>query len=161
VKSTGCESYTESPWKISLFSGNRNEVFKSEVSWDLQFLKGSAKIKREKYRYRWWRKRQNIYRWWISMTGIWMFIVILFLEHFCKCKFFEKKKGGKKIKNNTKRVKISMYVCWVLKSLQSYSTLCDPMDCSLPGSSGPSDSPGQNNGVGCLALLQEIYICVT
>lgn len=46
MKSTGCESYTESPWKISLFLGNRNEVFKSETLWDLQFLKGSDKTKR-------------------------------------------------------------------------------------------------------------------
>ena len=144
MKSTGCESYIESSGKISLFLGNRNEVFKSEVSWDLQFLKGSAKTKREKYRYRWWRKRQNIYRWWISMTGIWVFILILFLEHFCKCKIFEKRKGEEK-KNNTKRVEISTHVCWVLSHF-SHIWLSDPMDCSLPGSSGPWDAPGQNNG---------------
>ena len=32
---------------------------------------------------------------------------------------------------------------------QSCPTLCNPMDCSLPGS-----SPGKNTGVGCHALLQ-------
>ena len=37
---------------------------------------------------------------------------------------------------------------------QSYLTLCDPMDCSLPGSSVHEDSPGKNAGVGCHALLQ-------
>ena len=31
------------------------------------------------------------------------------------------------------------------------------MDCSLPGSSGPWDSPGKNTGVGCHALLQRIF----
>ena len=36
-------------------------------------------------------------------------------------------------------------------------TLCDPMDCSLPGSSVYGDSPGQNTGVGCHALLQGIF----
>ena len=36
-------------------------------------------------------------------------------------------------------------------------TLCDPMDCSLPGSSVRGDSPGQNTGVGCHALLQVIF----
>ena len=36
-------------------------------------------------------------------------------------------------------------------------TLCDPMDCSLPGSSVRGDSPGKNTGVGCHALLQEIF----
>ena len=28
-------------------------------------------------------------------------------------------------------------------------TLCDPMDCSLPGSSVHGDSPSKNTGVGC------------
>ena len=37
---------------------------------------------------------------------------------------------------------------------QSCPTLCDPMDCSPPGSSVHGDSPGKNPGVGCYALLQ-------
>ena len=37
---------------------------------------------------------------------------------------------------------------------QSCPTLCDPMDCSLPGTSVHGDSPGPNTGVGSLALLQ-------
>ena len=36
-------------------------------------------------------------------------------------------------------------------------TLCDPMDCSLPGSSVHGDSPGKNTGVDCPALLQGIF----
>ena len=40
---------------------------------------------------------------------------------------------------------------------QSYSTLCDPMDCSPPGSSVHEDSPGKNTGVGCHALLRRIF----
>ena len=40
--------------------------------------------------------------------------------------------------------------------LQSCPTLCDPMDCSLPGSSW--DSPGKSIGVGCHALLQRIFL---
>ena len=39
------------------------------------------------------------------------------------------------------------------KSLQSCPTLCDPKDCSPPGSC-PWDSPGKNTGVGCHFLLQ-------
>ena len=31
---------------------------------------------------------------------------------------------------------------------QLYLILCDPMDCSLPGSSVHGDSPGKNTGVG-------------
>ena len=40
---------------------------------------------------------------------------------------------------------------------QSCLTLCDPMDCSQPGSSAHGDSPGKNTGVGCHALLQGIF----
>ena len=36
-------------------------------------------------------------------------------------------------------------VCVCAKSLQSCLTLCDPMDCSPPGSSVHGDSPGKNN----------------
>ena len=32
--------------------------------------------------------------------------------------------------------------------------LCDPMDCSMPGSSVHGDSPGKNIGVGCCAFYQ-------
>ena len=41
-----------------------------------------------------------------------------------------------------------------VQSLQLCLTLCDPMDCSLPGSPFREDSPGKNTGVGCHALLQ-------
>ena len=37
---------------------------------------------------------------------------------------------------------------------QSCLTLCDPMDCSPPGSSVRGNSPGQNTGVSSLSLLQ-------
>ena len=40
---------------------------------------------------------------------------------------------------------------------QSCLTLCDPTDCSPPGSSVHGDSPGRNTGVGCHALLQGIF----
>ena len=36
-------------------------------------------------------------------------------------------------------------------------TLCNPMDCSPPGSSVHGDSPGKNTGVSCHALLQGIF----
>ena len=37
---------------------------------------------------------------------------------------------------------------------ESCQTLCNPMDCSPPGSSVHGDSPGKNTGVGCHSLLQ-------
>ena len=40
---------------------------------------------------------------------------------------------------------------------QSCLTLCNPRDCSPPGSSVHGDSPGKNTGVGCHALLQRIF----
>ena len=40
---------------------------------------------------------------------------------------------------------------------RSCPTLCDPMDCSPPGSSVHGDSPGKNTRVGCHALLQGIF----
>ena len=45
-------------------------------------------------------------------------------------------------------------ICCVGSVAQSCLTLCEPMDCSPPGSC-PWDSPGKNTGVGCHALLQE------
>ena len=41
------------------------------------------------------------------------------------------------------------------KSLQSCLTLCNPMDCSLPGIYA-WDFPGKSTGVGCQCLLPEL-----
>ena len=43
------------------------------------------------------------------------------------------------------------------KSLESCPALCDPMDCSSPGSAVHRDSPDKNTGVGRHALLQVIF----
>ena len=48
-------------------------------------------------------------------------------------------------------------MCVCAKSLESCLTLCDPVDCSLLGSSVHGNSPGKNTGVGCHALLQGIF----
>ena len=42
--------------------------------------------------------------------------------------------------------------------VQSCLTLCDPMDCSPPGSSVHGDSPGKNTRVGCHCFLQGIFL---
>ena len=39
-----------------------------------------------------------------------------------------------------------------------YPSICDPMDCSLPGSSVHGISQGRNIGVGCHFLLQGIFL---
>ena len=43
-------------------------------------------------------------------------------------------------------------------SLQSCPTLCNPIDCRPLGFSVHEDSPGKDTGVGCLALLQGIFL---
>ena len=50
---------------------------------------------------------------------------------------------------------VLLHVCLVA---QSCPTLCNPMDCSPPGSSIHQDSPGKNTGVGYHALLQGIFL---
>ena len=45
-------------------------------------------------------------------------------------------------------------VCFVALSCPD---LCEPIDCSPPGSFVRGDSPGQNTGVGCHALPREIF----
>ena len=48
-------------------------------------------------------------------------------------------------------------ICVLCSVAQLCPTLCNPMDCSPPGSSVHRDSPGKNTGVGCHALLQGIF----
>ena len=52
---------------------------------------------------------------------------------------------------------IESHFCKMCLVAQLCLTLCDPMDYSLPGFSIRGDSPGKNTGVGCHALLQEIF----
>ena len=53
---------------------------------------------------------------------------------------------------------VNRNLCCVLCLVaQSCLILCDPMDCSPPGSSIHGDSPGRNTGVCCHAFLQGIF----
>ena len=55
-------------------------------------------------------------------------------------------------------VKLLFSPWWKVQVLVSQCpTLCDPMDCSLPGSSCPWDFPGKNTEVCCHFLLQGIF----
>ena len=47
-----------------------------------------------------------------------------------------------------------MYVCM---RFQSSLIRCDPIDYSSPGFTVYGDSPGKNSGMGCYALLKEIF----
>ena len=69
-------------------------------------------------------------------------------EGFCELSWnLSEGKRGRKTSGKGMRAKL----------LQSYLTLCNPMDCSPPGSSVHEDSPGKNIGLGCHALLQGIF----
>ena len=48
--------------------------------------------------------------------------------------------------------------CMLCLVAQSCPTLCDPMDCSLTGSSVHGDSQGMNTVMGCHALFQGIFL---
>ena len=52
------------------------------------------------------------------------------------------------------RASLVVFVCLVV---QACPTLCDPMDCSLPGSSVHGDSPGKNTEVSSHSFLQGIF----
>ena len=56
-----------------------------------------------------------------------------------------------------RRVNSDVYCELLCLVTQSCPTLCDDMDCSLPGSSVHGDFPDKNTGVGCHALLQETF----
>ena len=51
----------------------------------------------------------------------------------------------------------SMLIPYFLQVTQSCPTLCNPVNCSPPGSSVHGDSPGKNPGMGSHALLQGIF----
>ena len=51
---------------------------------------------------------------------------------------------------------VCVCVCVCASITQSHLTLCDPLDCSLPGSSAHGNSLGKNTGVGRHFLLQEM-----
>ena len=51
----------------------------------------------------------------------------------------------------------TLYEPQIRSVTRSCPTLCNPMDCSLPGSSFPWNFPGKNTAVGCHFLLQVIF----
>ena len=54
-------------------------------------------------------------------------------------------------------LKLNSNQCFCCVPAQSCLAFCDPMDCSLPGSS-PWDSSGKNTGMGCHAFPQGIFL---
>ena len=60
--------------------------------------------------------------------------------------------------NPNRRVYIYIYIyIYIYEVAQSCLTLCNPMGCSLPGSSDHGIFPGKSTGVGCHFLFQGIF----
>ena len=55
------------------------------------------------------------------------------------------------------RFKYHCYCAVLCLVTPSCLTLCNPLDCSPPGSSVPGDSPDKNTRMGCHSLLQGIF----
>ena len=55
--------------------------------------------------------------------------------------------------SESRHLHLPRHACVPAKSHQSYPTLCNSMDCSLPRVFCPWDSPGKNTAVGCHALF--------
>ena len=53
---------------------------------------------------------------------------------------------------------VVVVVVVVVESLSHVPLFCDPMDCSLPGSSIHGDSPGKDTGVDCHFFLHFLKI---
>ena len=94
----------------------------------------------------------------LNPRNIRVLAIILNLERvsricFCEICFIEPKDRLKQVETILNIVNITV-LCLVTELCLS---LCDPTDCSLPGSSVYGDSPGKNIGMGCHFLLQGIF----
>ena len=84
-------------------------------------------------------------------------VVLFILKKERDCTICRDKDGPRPCQarwSKSEREKQMSHVC--AKSLQLCLSLCDPIDCSPPGSSVRGDSPGKITGVDCRALLPGI-----
>ena len=85
-----------------------------------------------------------------------VFNVTFYCQHALLERKVDVKKGGDELKLH--QGPLGCVLPWsphlVFLVAQLCPTLCNPVDCSPPGSSIHGDSPGKNTGVGSLSLLQ-------
>ena len=94
---------------------------------------------------------------WISVF-IWESTVGQPSYHCCQAQMVTPSPRIKECPACSKYMVIVRSYCYVLCVVtQLCPTLCDPMDCSPPGSSIHGDSLGNNTGVNCHSLLQGIF----
>ena len=100
-----------------------------------------------------------------NQTHVFPHLVKSYSHHrLWKCKIQEKELSGEEepgccqLHSTPKQQKGAvLLLCVLCLVTQLCPILCNPMDCSLQGSSVHGDSPGKNTGVGCHALLQGIF----
>ena len=89
-----------------------------------------------------------------------VFNVTFYCQHALLERKVDVKKGGDELKLH--QGPLGCVLPWsphlVFLVAQLCPTLCNPVDCSPPGSSIHGDSPGKNTGVGRHALLQRIFL---
>ena len=76
-------------------------------------------------------------------------------SHICQNGYYQEHKQHMLVRIWRKENPCALSLCLVT---QSCPTLCNPMDCSPPGSSVHGDFPGKNTRVGCHFLLQGIFL---
>ena len=81
--------------------------------------------------------------------------IITLIHCWWECKMVQP--FGKQFSHSLNCLTLSYHVV-VIELLSCICLLCNPMDCSPPGSFCPQAFPGKNTGVGCPFLLQEILL---
>ena len=88
-----------------------------------------------------------------TITHLTLFLHWIFLKFLSNCYSQAKLWVASQEGNSTLRA-----LHWCCLIAQLCPTLCNPMDCSPPGSPVHGDSPGKNTGVDCHSLLQRIFL---
>ena len=84
-------------------------------------------------------------------------VMMVFPFHPNHLQLIAKKNSHTKLNDSRSDLFHSSYKMLVCLVAQSCSTLCNPVDCSLPDSSVHGDSPSMNTEVGCHAPLPRIF----
>ena len=92
-----------------------------------------------------------------SLSGFPIFTSLLKLPPLPYSLHFQQTTLSLSLKKTNCRAQTQIILIFSVLCSVIQSTVCDPMDCSPPGSSVHGDSSGKNSGVGCHALLQGIF----
>ena len=94
---------------------------------------------------------------WVSFFHFFFYLFIWGRGHATQLVGFQVPSQGLNLCHSSESTRCYPLAGMCAKSFQSRPTLRNPMNCSPPSSSVQWDSPGKSTGVGCHALLQEIF----